>query len=210
MRYLTHPDDCKRIQEICLRFNWDISLSEADVMWGWHSMGQSCGWATLPTTQQDIWDIIEPMLDRLMTGEDYQPYIGQDIYPEISIQQTTKHETMPQEEQPTPQAEQPQEPDTRFKLTMDILNDPSNRSQIIAEGTIPNSPEGIFMTNSNQGMMLRWILKMGGGYGDWAVYVHWATHSTDYVKDYGDKVTMKSNLLKIIDFDDDCWRKYRP
>lgn len=118
---------------------------------------------------------------------------------------------MTKKKQAPPQEEPPQEPeDTRFKLTMDILNDPANRSQIIAEGTIPNSPEGIFMTNSNQGMMLRWILKTGGGYGDWAVYVHWASHSTDYVKDYGDKVTMKSNLLKIINFDDDCWRKYRP
>lgn len=204
MKYIKHPEDCKRIQEACLKNNWDISLSEADVMWGWHSMGQAHGWSSLPPTQQLIWEIIEPLLDRLMEGEDYQPDIGQDIYPKTSIQQTIKQEIMPQEEQHTPQ-----EPDTRFKLTMEILTDETKRSQVIAEGTIPNSPEGIFMTNSNQGMMLRWILKMGGGYGDWAVYVHWATHSTDYVKDYGDKVTMKSNLLKIINFDDGVWKKYR-
>jgi len=209
MKYLQHPDDCKRVQEVCLKFNWDISLSEADVMWGWHSMGQSSGWSPLPTTPQAIWEIIEPLLDRLMAGEDYQPQIGQDIHP--TFQQTTKKEIMvTQEDQITPQAEQPQEPaDHRYKLTMEILNNPDNRGKVLAEGTIPNSPEGIYMTNSNQGMMLRWILKMGGGYGDWAVYCHWATHSKEYVMESGDKVTMKANLLKIIDFDDQVWKKYR-
>jgi len=208
MKYINHPEDCRRIQEACLKHCWDISLSEADVIWGWHSMGQSCGWAKLPQTIQAIWEIIDPLLDRMMTGEDFEPEIGQDIHPIIQIQQTTKMDT--QEEQITPQADQPQEPaDHRFRLTMEILENPDNRGKVLAEGTIPNSPEGIYMTNSNQGMMLRWVLKAGGGYGDWAVYCHWATHSTQYVMENGDKVTMKSNLLKIINFDDQVWKKYR-
>jgi hypothetical protein len=60
MKYLTHPEDCRRIQEACLKHCWDISLSEADVMWGWHSMGQSCGWSSLPTTLQAIWERQNP------------------------------------------------------------------------------------------------------------------------------------------------------
>ncbi len=204
MKYINHPEDCKRVQEACLKNNWDISLSEADVMWGWHSMGQSCGWSKPPQTMNEIWQIIEPLLDRLMAGEEFEPEIGQDIHP---IQQTTIQKIMTtNEEQITPQADQPQEPaDHRFKLTMEILENPDNRGKVLAEGTIPNSPEGIYMTNSNQ---LRWILKMGG-YGDWAVYCHWATHPKEYVMESGDKVTMKSNLIKIIDFDDQVWKKYR-
>lgn len=210
MKYIKHPDDCKRIQEVCLSHCWDISLCEADVMWGRHSMGQSCVWSFLPTTQQAIWEIIEPLLDRLMAGEGYQPDIGQSIHPKISIQQTTIQETMEKKEQITPQAEQPQEPaDHRFKLTMEILNNPDNRGKVIAKGEIVNGSKGLLMTSSNAGMMLKWVLKMGGGYGDWAVYCHWATHSDQFILENGDKVTMKSNLIKIIDLDDECWKKYR-
>ncbi|MFA6974287.1 MAG: hypothetical protein WC238_06195 [Parcubacteria group bacterium] len=268
MKYITFPDDCKRIQDTCLRNNWDITLSEADIMWEWHSMGQSCAWAFLPPTEQEVWQIIEPLLERLLAGEDYQPEIGQSIvYPQIK--QTTKKEEkmnffeyklkcnrcltiqdggitplegneelfhslltnqpittycfkckaeMPHKvislsrngENLVPEEPLPEElVDNRFKLTMDILNDPNNRGKVLAKGEIVNGSTGLLMTNSNLGMMLKWVLKMGGGYGDWAVYCHWATHSDQVILENGDKVTMRSNLIKIISFDDECWKKYR-
>ena len=97
----------------------------------------------------------------------------------------------------------------RFKLTKEMLDDESTRGQVIASGISPNSPEGLFMTNDNYGKTLRWVLKKGWGYSDWAVYCHWTEHSEEWVRDNGDKVTSRQNLQNIIEFDDECWSKYR-
>lgn len=66
---------------------------------------------------------------------------------------------------------------------------------IFATGVLPNSLEGIFMTNS--GGELRWIAKKGYG-NDWTIYCHWAHSSIDYIEQSGDKVSSKGNILKCL------------
>ena len=80
--------------------------------------------------------------------------------------------------------------------------------QVFATGVIPNSPEGIYMTNSNEGELLRWVAKKGWGH-DWAVYCHWATNSEEYVTQSGDKVTTKTYIQRCVPCDDDVFKLYR-
>lgn len=66
---------------------------------------------------------------------------------------------------------------------------------IFATGTIPNSPEGIFMTRN--GGELRWIAKKGYG-NDWTIYCHWSSSSVEYIEEQGDKVFNNTNILKCL------------
>lgn len=66
---------------------------------------------------------------------------------------------------------------------------------VFATGTLPNSPEGIFMTRT--GGELRWIAKKGYGY-DWTIYCHWARSSIEYIEQSGDKVLNNANILKCL------------
>jgi len=78
--------------------------------------------------------------------------------------------------------------------------------KIFATGFLPNSPEGIYMTET--GGQLRWVAKKGYA-NDWCIYCHWSTHSIEYVEKSGDKVTSKGNILKCIPDAEDILPLYR-
>ncbi len=77
---------------------------------------------------------------------------------------------------------------------------------IFATGILPNSPEGIFMTNS--GGNLRWIAKKGYA-NDWAIYCHWDSTDVEYIEQSGDKVGTTGNILKCLPDCVDILKLYR-
>jgi len=78
--------------------------------------------------------------------------------------------------------------------------------KVFASGVLPNSPEGLFMTDS--GGELRWVAKKGHG-DDWAIYCHWSSYTVEYITKYGDKVVTRKNILKCIDCDQEVFKAYR-
>jgi len=78
--------------------------------------------------------------------------------------------------------------------------------EIFAEGVLPNSPEGLFITQG--GGLLRWVAIKGYAQ-DWAVYCHWEHFSKDYVAKSGDKVTSKHHVLRCVPCDEEVWKCYR-
>lgn len=80
--------------------------------------------------------------------------------------------------------------------------------EIIETGLLPNSPEGIHMTNSDIGDMLQWVAIKNYGNG-WEIYCHWDYHSIIWVMQYGDKIQAKNNILKCINADNDVMKLYR-
>jgi hypothetical protein len=78
--------------------------------------------------------------------------------------------------------------------------------EVFATGVLPNSPDGIFMTND--GGNLRWIAKKGYGH-DWAVYCHWDKHSEKYVTDFGDKVRDEKHIKRCVPCTDEVFKIYR-
>jgi len=79
---------------------------------------------------------------------------------------------------------------------------------VFASGEVENSPEGIYMTNSDIGRKLLWLAKRGGIH-DWAIYIHWADNGMEYVKERGDKVKSRSNIKKLVPCDDSAFAMYR-
>lgn len=75
-----------------------------------------------------------------------------------------------------------------------------------ARGETIDSPEGVNMTNS--GRQLRWVAERGGIH-DWAIYIHHAEHSFDYVKCHGDKVHSENHVRKLVPCDDASFKMYR-
>ena len=80
--------------------------------------------------------------------------------------------------------------------------------EIFASGILPNTPEGLYMTDTCVGDMLRWVAKKGQA-NDWAIYVHWSRYSIDYVASYGDKVTMRDHILLCVPCDEKMLSYYR-
>jgi hypothetical protein len=80
------------------------------------------------------------------------------------------------------------------------------RGEVFATGVLPNSPEGLFMTND--GGNLRWVAKKGYGY-DWAVYCHWDWHDEEWVTQHGDKVHGEDHIKKCVPCDDEVFKLYR-
>ena len=78
--------------------------------------------------------------------------------------------------------------------------------KIFATGVLPNSSEGLYMTND--GGELRWIAKKGFG-NDWAVYCHWSDHDVDWISKNGDKVTYKGNIKKCVPCENEVLQLYR-
>lgn len=78
--------------------------------------------------------------------------------------------------------------------------------EIFDRGTTTDNDEGVNMTNS--GNKLTWIAKKGGG-NDWAIYVHFAGHDEEFVKEHGQKISDKDNIRKLISCDDEMMTKYR-
>ena len=82
--------------------------------------------------------------------------------------------------------------------------------KVFATGTLPNSEEGIYMTNTKYGDELRWVAKKGyAPDGDFSVYCHWSFHDTNWIAEHGDKVVGKDNIQKCVPCEPDVIRLYR-
>ncbi len=75
----------------------------------------------------------------------------------------------------------------------------------IGTGVLPNSPEGLFMTRA--GGELRWVAVKGYG-NDWAIYCHWSKFNEEYVRNSGDKLISKENILKCVPCSDEVLDLY--
>ena len=77
---------------------------------------------------------------------------------------------------------------------------------IFATGVTTDDENGINMTRS--GKELRWIACRGGIW-DWCIYCHWSDKTIEWIHDYGDKVTSKENIKKLVPCDDEAFQMYR-
>lgn len=77
---------------------------------------------------------------------------------------------------------------------------------VFATGEVVDGPEGINMTNS--GRMLKWVAKRGQIH-DWAIYIHWAESSVEYIETQGDKIYNKENVKKLVPCDNEALEMYR-
>jgi len=90
-------------------------------------------------------------------------------------------------------------------LTKEIF-DQLPKGEVFASGVLPNSAEGLFMTNN--GGELRWVAKNGYA-NDWSIYCHWSDKSVQWVKENGDKVFDEKNIKKCVPCDDEVFKLYR-
>ena len=90
-------------------------------------------------------------------------------------------------------------------LTLKMLNDMPAHT-IFASGMAIDNEEGLFMTGS--GKELRWVA-VRGGIDDWAIYCHFADKDWSFVRDYGDKVTMKHHIKNLVSCTDEAFKRYR-
>jgi hypothetical protein len=79
---------------------------------------------------------------------------------------------------------------------------------IFAHGEAPNSPDGLFMTDTRPGEKLHWLAKKGYN-NDWAIYCHWAEKSWDFIEHSGDKVKGIQNIRNVFLCDDEMLSRYR-
>ena len=77
---------------------------------------------------------------------------------------------------------------------------------IFGKGEVIDSPQGINMSNS--GEMLKWVA-VRGEIEDWAIYCHFAGHSFDWVRKYGDKVFVETDIRKLIPCTNEAFALYR-
>lgn len=92
-------------------------------------------------------------------------------------------------------------------LTLQQLKDMEPGS-VFAKGITQNSPEGIYMIDSNIGKELTWVAKRGGIH-DWAIYIHWSENGEQYVIEHGDKVNSETNIKKLVPCDEQAFGMYR-
>ena len=78
-------------------------------------------------------------------------------------------------------------------LTLQALKD-MDPGQIIATGTANDSPDGLFMANTNR--QLRWVAVRGVMH-DWAIYCHFADHDIMWIRRQGDKVCRESHIKML-------------
>jgi len=79
---------------------------------------------------------------------------------------------------------------------------------MFAIGVLPNTPEGIYMTDSRYGYMMTWVAKKGHA-DDWAVYCYWYTQDVEWVKQHGDKIHTEKYIRRCVPCDDLMFSKYR-
>ena len=90
-------------------------------------------------------------------------------------------------------------------LTLEKFNEIPN-GELFATGVLPNSSEGIFMTND--GGELRWVAVKGYA-NDWTIYCHWSYNNEKWIEKHGDKVCNERNIKKCITCNDDVFKRYR-
>lgn len=92
-------------------------------------------------------------------------------------------------------------------LTLQKLKD-MKPHEIIDMGNVVNSPEGVFITDTDKGRLMTWVAKRGEIF-DWAIYIHWADKSVNWVLQHGDKVKDPSNIKKLVPCDEEALKMYR-
>jgi hypothetical protein len=95
--------------------------------------------------------------------------------------------------------------DDKRILTLDVLNF-LEQDKIFASGELPDNSFGINMDSS--GKMLRWVAVKGYGQS-WSVYCHFANHSNDYIKDFGNKIMTEAYIKRCVPCSDEAFGKYR-
>ena len=77
---------------------------------------------------------------------------------------------------------------------------------IFAEGFAEDSPAGINMENT--GEALHWVA-VRGTIHDWAIYCHLTDNSSEYVRDWGNKVHDRETVQKLVPCDKEALAMYR-
>ncbi|HDY67497.1 MAG TPA: hypothetical protein ENH85_06885 [Candidatus Scalindua sp.] len=90
-------------------------------------------------------------------------------------------------------------------MTIEEFNELSD-GEIFDYGILPNSPEGLFMTND--GGELKWVATKGYG-DDWSIYCHWSDHTEDWIKKYGDKLHNRAHIQLCVECDKEVMGHYR-
>lgn len=80
--------------------------------------------------------------------------------------------------------------------------------KVFAKGILPNSSEGIYMTDYGQGNLLKWVAKKGR-INDWAIYCFWNEMTFSFIETNGDKVHSKENIQKCIPCSEEVLKLYR-
>lgn len=79
---------------------------------------------------------------------------------------------------------------------------------VFAKGIVPNSPDGIYMTNTRKGDNLMWVAQRGNMH-DWTIYCHWGENGEAFILQNGDKVFDVKNIKKLVPCDDEAYEMYR-
>lgn len=90
-------------------------------------------------------------------------------------------------------------------LTLQQLKD-MEPDTIFATGETTDDANGANMTGSGQA--LKWIATRGGIH-DWAIYIHKAENSDQWIKAHGDKVHNRETVKKLVPCDDEALAMYR-
>lgn len=91
-------------------------------------------------------------------------------------------------------------------LTLQKLKDLPE--SVFASGIVENSPEGIYMTDSDLGRELIWVAKRGQIH-DWCIYLHWADNGANYAEQFGDKLRNVENIKKLVPCESEAMEMYR-
>lgn len=83
-----------------------------------------------------------------------------------------------------------------------------NCGAVISSGVLPNSPEGIYMTNNRLGDDLLWVAIKGYG-NDWAIYCYWSENGIEFVKTNGDKIHSEEHIQKCVPCTEEVYNLYR-
>ena len=78
--------------------------------------------------------------------------------------------------------------------------------EIISTGILPNSSDGLFMTNN--GGELRWVAIKGYA-SDWTIYCHWSYNDVNWIRQHGDKVTNEVNIKRCVPCSEEVFKTYR-
>lgn len=80
--------------------------------------------------------------------------------------------------------------------------------EVFAKGILPNSPEGIYMTEYKFNANLKWMAIKGYGH-DWTIYCDWDYKNYDYIEHQGQKISSKENIQKCVPCNEEVFNLYR-
>jgi len=80
--------------------------------------------------------------------------------------------------------------------------------EVFARGELPNSPEGLYMTDYCPGRILKWVAVKGHA-DDWCIYCAWGCYSEWWILNHGDKVTTGIYIIRCVPCYEKVLSKYR-